>query len=103
MAGSESRRSPRVALSIRLVLRIPLELSGEREGSSCSAETAVVNQHGALVLSQMPFSVGEIVQVENMRNGIGARFKIVWYGGEDFPGRHKLGLEMVDHRAAFWG
>ena len=72
-------------------------------GASCSAETAVINQHGALVLSQMPFSVGEIVQVENMRNGISARFKVVWYGGEDFPRRHKLGLEMVDYRAAFWG
>ncbi len=103
MATQDHRRSPRIDLRIPLLLRIPLAFSGESEGPSCWAETAAVSQHGALVLSQMRLSEGEILQVQNIRNERVARFKIVWYGGEVSPGRHKLGLEMIDTREAFWG
>ena len=51
----------------------------------------------------MRFSMGEMVQVQNMQTEMVARFKVVWYGGEDFPGRHKLGLEIIDNREVFWG
>ncbi len=97
LATRKDRRSPRI------VLRIPVEFYVESEDLSFRAETAVVNRHGALVLSPQRLSEGAIAQVENMQNGIVARFRVVWYGGEDLPGRHKLGLEMIDQHEAFWG
>lgn len=96
MASSRNRRSSRI------VLRIPLQLSAEADGSSCSAETAVINRDGALVLAQKPFPEGTILQVQNLFRRTGARFKVVWFGGEDLPRRYKLGLEIIDARQDFW-
>lgn len=85
----------------RIVLRAPLRV--ERDGVVWNAETAVVHGSGALVLSPIQCSEECELRVENVETGQLARFRVVWCGDEDLPGRFKLGLELLDERPSFWG
>ena len=89
------RRSPRVTLNI------PLHI--EAHDCSCSGHTAVVNRHGALILVPARFPEGCELEVWNLHNGTHGRARVVWYGGEDLPGLHKEGIELIDPHPAFWG
>jgi len=91
----EARRSPRVTL------RVPLRVEGE--GSAGGAHTVIVNRHGALVLCRLACAEGIRLDVWNLETGERALFRVVLYGGEDLPGLHKLGIELLEDRPAFWG
>jgi hypothetical protein len=91
----EKRRSPRI------MLRIPLRI--EIGTSACSAHTVIVSRHGALVLSRLAGVEGTRLDVWNLESGEKARFRVVFDGGEELPGLHKLGIEPVDDRPGFWG
>ena len=93
--GLEARRSPRVALNV------PLRV--QSENSAGNAHTAVVNRHGALILCPMQYAEGTQVDVWNLRTGDHARARVAWYGGQDLPGLHKEGIELIDYKPAFWG
>jgi hypothetical protein len=62
----------------------------------------VLGQTGALVLSPEPLAIGTLLSISNASSGERARFEVVWNGGPDGTGRHKLGLAMVQHVAGFW-
>ena len=61
----ENRRSPRI------VLRVPLEIRAIE--AVCEATTAVVNQHGALILAPVPYPVGTTLDLRNMETNLDAR------------------------------
>ena len=93
--GPGRRRSPRIALNVSIRLAA--------EGRSCAAETAIVNNHGALVVAPIGFPEDATVQVTQLTTGETVAARVVWCGGEDVPGQVKLGLELTEERPEFWG
>jgi hypothetical protein len=96
MAGVEARRSPRVAL------HVPIRVVAEK-AKGTNAHTAVVNRHGALILCPVRYDEGAEVEIWNLNSGEHTRARIVWYGGQDLPGLHKEGVELLENRPTFWG
>lgn len=73
------------------------------DGPIYNAHTAVVNRHGALILSPINYPSETVIEVQNQNTGESAKFRVVWSGGEDRPGLHKLGIELLDELPEFWG
>jgi hypothetical protein len=94
-AASEGRRS------LRIVARIPLELRPVQEPHA--AATAVINLHGALILSPVPWPSGTIVEIRNQKTNRTIRARIVWTGPEDGSRSYKLGVEFEEAESGFWG
>ena len=63
----------------------------------------LVNRHGAMILCPVRYPEGSMLEVFTMATRQSARFRVVWSGGEDLPGRYKVGLELLDERPSFWG
>ena len=93
--GPEARRSARVLLRFQVLL--------DTDGGAHPAETVVVNRHGALVLSPVPHPEEAKLVLANLESGESAPCRVAWNGGESAPGQHKLGLELLEPRPAFWG
>jgi hypothetical protein len=93
--GPGRRRSPRIALSV------PIRLTGE--GRSCEARTAIVNDHGALIVAPIEFPADATLEVKQLTTGETVAARVVWCGGEDLPGEVKLGIELAAEHPAFWG
>ena len=93
---SESRRR-----SSRVLARVPILIAGE--GPLYNAHTAVVNRHGALILSPVSYPDEAAVEVQNQNTGECAQGRVVWGGGEDRPGLYKLGIELIAELPEFWG
>ena len=89
----EGRRSPRI------VARIPLDVQPIQE--SCT--TAVINLHGALILSSSPWPPGTILNIRNQKNKRSIRARVVWTGPEEGSGSYKLGVEFEAPESGFWG
>jgi hypothetical protein len=93
-AAREGRRSPRI------VARIPLDV---QPLESLTAVTAVINLHGALILSPVPWVSGTILNVRNQKNGRSIRARVVWTGPQESSGSYKLGVEFEAPESGFWG
>jgi hypothetical protein len=91
----EGRRSPRI------VVRIPLELRPVQEPHI--AATAVINLHGALILSPVAWPAETILELRNQKNRRSIRARVVWSGPEDDSGSYKLGVEFEAPESGFWG
>ena len=89
----EGRRSP------RLVARIPLDVQPIQE--PCT--TAVINLHGALILSPVPWPSGTALNIRNQKNNRFIRARVIWTGPEERSGSYKLGVEFEDAESGFWG
>jgi len=72
------------------------------EEQATPAEAVVLGQTGALLFAPEPLAVGTLLSISNASSGERARFEVVWNGGPDGTGRHKLGLAMVKHHPGFW-
>lgn len=94
-AAKEGRRSPRI------VARIPLDVEPVRE--STPAEAAVINLHGALILSPVPWPAGTALNVRNQKNGRSIEARVVWTGPQEASGSYKLGIEFEAPESGFWG
>jgi PilZ domain len=91
----EGRRSPRI------VARIPLDVEPILE--SVAAATAVINLHGALILSPVPWPSGTALNMRNPKTDRSIRARVVWTGPGDGTGIYKLGVEFEDAESGFWG
>jgi PilZ domain len=89
----EGRRSPRIVASI------PLDVQPIQE----SCITAVINLHGALILSAVPWSAGTILDMRNQKNNRSIRARVVWAGPQEASGSYKLGVEFEGPESGFWG
>ncbi len=93
--GEARRRSKRV------VAEIPIRVvAGGVEGLG---ETAVVNEHGALILCAVSAEDGEEIRLINMVSGESVGCRVVWGGSEDETGLKKYGVELLEDRPLFWG
>ena len=95
MLGIEGRRSPRVVLRIGILIEEP--------PPACPGRTAVVNRHGALVLSPRSYELGTSLRLRNLESEARVACRVVWTGGQDEAGSHKLGVEFSEERPDFWG
>jgi hypothetical protein len=91
----EGRRSP------RLVARIPLNVEPVQE--STPAVTAVINLHGALILSPVPWPAGTPLNLRNEKTSRSILARVVWTGSDDGTGSFKLGVEFEAAESGFWG
>jgi hypothetical protein len=93
---TETRRSP------RLIARIPVSLTIGQD-LAVQGTTAVVNRHGALVLSPVGCAAGTLVKIRNEITLQATTCRVVWVGQDDQSDIHKLGVEFVDDAPTFWG
>jgi hypothetical protein len=92
---SELRRSPRI------VCRVPLVLI--RDGAPIVAHTAVINRHGALILTEQNWPPESHFEMQNQKTRDSSRCRVVWIGGADRPGLYKIGVELLEDKPDFWG
>jgi hypothetical protein len=95
MTTIENRRSPRI------LKRVPLRLMPEGAPVH-EAYTAVINVHGALVVSPISCSDGSVIEIENKNSGALARARVIWCGVREEGTGFKLGLEFLEN-PDFWG
>ncbi len=93
--SAEGRRSPRVLLKLSVLIEDP--------PPACPARTAVVNRQGAMLLSPRPYALGSEPLLRHLEWEGSARFNVVWDGGTDEAGSHKIGIEMLEAWPDFWG
>jgi hypothetical protein len=89
------RRSSRILATISLRIR-----SG---GESFEAFTAVINLHGALILSGVNWPAETLLMVTNPRTRLSVQARVVWSAIQKSDGTHKLGIEFVAPSPEFWG
>jgi len=94
--GIESRRSTRVLARIPVSLRVG-------EAPPEHGVTAVVNLHGALMLSPVRYEQGTTLWIRNELNSEVTSGRVTWVGQVDASGAHKIGVEFVDESPNFWG
>jgi len=94
--GIEGRRSRRLPASIPITLKVGQNPPGH-------GVTAVVNRHGALVLSPIELRGGTIFEVLNELNSNAVRCRAAWVGEVGLSGRQKVAIEFIDDAPTFWG
>lgn len=94
MSTKEHRRSPRILATV------PLEIHSN--GESLEVITAVINLHGALILSPVNWAEGTILMIDSKKTGLRVRGRVVWSGSKEPTGFHKLGVEFDSAAPDFW-
>ena len=92
---SEDRRRSR-----RIVARVPLVV--QPVTPAVDVLTGVINLHGALLLTPVPYPVGTALELNNRETGKATRGRVVWLT-EDSSGTHKIGVEFDEVVPDFWG
>lgn len=72
-------------------------------GSLHEAESAVINQHGALILSPAEMAADDVIGLRNPATGRSSSCRVVWCGPGDARAWWKLGIEFLDDASGFWG
>jgi hypothetical protein len=95
---SSSRRSQRVCLNVEV--EISLQRAGGN-GPSEQAKTLIVNAHGALILIQMPVSIGDLINLRNLKTKqeLVCRIADVTIGSTGVP---EVGVEFLAPNRNFW-
>ena len=93
-AAREHRRSPRTLAAVSLVIH--------SSGESLEVVTAVINLHGALILTPINWPQGTMLTIQSKKTGLGVRGRVVWSGSEEPTGFHKLGVQFESAAPGFW-
>lgn len=92
---ADVRRSGRVLARLNVLIA--------SDTASHNAITAVVNREGALILSPVSYPLDAVLEVRNMKTGQAVGARVVWEGGPDQSGLHKIGIELMGDMPEFWG
>ncbi|MBZ5515722.1 MAG: PilZ domain-containing protein [Acidobacteriia bacterium] len=98
--GPNKRRTERV------LLRIPIEISGENDAGEPFKEktcTLVINRDGARVALRAHVRPGSLVNVKNLLSALSARFRIVGPLGRSLGEGPEWGVECLQPLMEFWG
>jgi hypothetical protein len=87
--------------SRRIIARVPLEVQPMKFPEE--AETAVINLHGALIMTLTEWPVGTILKITNQRTHREIGGRVGWIGTQDSAGRFKVGIEFETPVTDFWG
>jgi hypothetical protein len=93
-ATKEHRSSPRILAIVPLVIHSSDE--------SLEVVTAVINLHGALILSPVNWPQGTMLTIDSKKTGLRIRGRVVWSGSKEPTGFHKLGVEFDIASPDFW-
>ena len=99
-SGSELRRSTRLIISIRIVIR-----GKDRKGKTFTekTQTLVVNQQGALVETSHEFEIGNVMSIENPALGKTANARVVLVDTKPgVAGRSQIAVELTEPQN-IWG
>ena len=99
--SDQSRRN-----SERVLLRIPIEISGEDSEGVVFREktyTLVINRNGARVALRANVRPGILVSVKNLQTTQSARFRIVGPMSRSLGESPEWGAECLEHGLDFWG
>jgi len=88
--------------SVRVLARIPVSLAVGQYPPEHGV-TAVVNRHGALLLSPLRFEEGTTFSIRNELSSETTCCRVTWIDSMDPSGVHKLGVEFVEEAPTFWG
>jgi hypothetical protein len=72
------------------------------QGPPLPTVTAVINRHGALVLSMLLHDEGTVLRIQNELTSEATDCRVVWVE-VDVSGTYKLGIEFIHNTPAFWG
>lgn len=92
---ADLRRSPRSSVRIPVALR--------HEGERFKGSTFIVNAHGGLVGAHRNIPLGDLFELENVRNRVFCHCRVVYHGGLGTDGFFRLGVEMLEAHPAVWG
>jgi hypothetical protein len=87
--------------STRILASLPLEIS--QTGNTMMAWTAVINLHGALILSSVNWPGGTELEFRNPRTEVRVKGRVVWSGDISPNDLHKLGVEFDRSSPDLWG
>jgi Tfp pilus assembly protein PilZ len=87
--------------SRRIIARVPLDV--QLMEPSEEAETAVINLHGALIVTPTEWPIGTILKITNQRTKCEIGGRVGWIGPQDTAGRFKVGIEFDTTVTDFWG
>jgi hypothetical protein len=90
------RRSERVRLEVPVDLALP-------DQAAIPGTAVVVSQHGALVLSSIPCTDGEILAITNRTSRESTTCRVVYVGAPDSGQGQRLGIEFTRDVPGFWG
>lgn len=93
--------SSRKRRSARILARVPIHVTVVDRPRR--AVTAVINRHGALILSSLPWPIGAVLEITNERTNLTTKALVVFSGGQNDQGQYKLGVEFERPPATFWG
>jgi hypothetical protein len=67
--------------------------------------TAVINLHGAMILSPVDWPTDSGLKFKNANTGIEVNARVVWCGPQSTStrGSYKLGVEFQNSSPEFWG
>jgi hypothetical protein len=87
--------------SQRIIASVPLEIQPVVPGYN--AETAVINLHGALIVTPIHWPVGTVLKIRNGLTDHEILGHVTWIGAQDSDGRFKVGIEFEAAVNDFWG
>jgi two-component system, cell cycle response regulator DivK len=87
--------------SSRVLATIPLRI--QSGGESLEASTAVINLHGALILSGVNWPAETLLMITNPRTRLSVHARVVWSAMQESDGPHKFGIEFLAPSPEFWG
>lgn len=90
--------------SERVILDMPLVISGQAEGDSSFREetfTMVVNAHGALLVLETKVALGQKLLLMNPTNWDEREAKVCFVG-PTYAGLAKVGVEFISASPGFW-
>jgi hypothetical protein len=80
---------------------VPLQV--EVQGRWHRVLTAVINLHGAMILSPVQWPEGSQLRVESTDTGVSVQARVVWCGDRSPRGSYKIGVEFEESSPEFWG
>jgi hypothetical protein len=98
-SSAQERRSVRIPRRMSLVLNWQDE---EGRPQQEAAETQLLSQHGAMVMSFTELQPGQILRLAVPDSGKQGVSRVVWVRSAQLPGRVEIGLEVLGAED-FWG
>ena len=96
--NSPQRRSQRVILKTPVVV---LTRGDDNKTGSDQTRTITVNAHGAMIVTRLKLSVGQMVTLRNSRTEEEALCRVVYLSPHQEEKR-EVGIEFIEPRPHFW-
>jgi hypothetical protein len=103
MTSSSPGPPPNRRRSQRVVLRVPVTLSGTIDQGPFSEDThtLIISAHGALISLAAKISQGQILRIRSQMYAEEQDCRVIWIGPET-EGKNRCGIEFLQPAPNFW-